>query len=243
MVQFDNLSARVVRRVDLTGDLFKLWLLPSAPFRFKAGQYCGIGVDGVFRAYSIVSAPHEPELELFVELLPPPLGVLTPRLHQLQVGDEVALRPRAKGLFVFKPNFREHLMISTVTGVVPYVAMLRHLIHSDAEAFGQYKFHILQGASYQTDFAYDAELQQLAEKFDNLKYVPTVSRPAESANAGWSGATGRVNALVADYVARKKVKLADTLVYACGHPAMVDTMREWSATAGVEFSEERFWKE
>ena len=45
-------------------------------FKFKAGQYCTLGLDGIERAYSIVSAPYEPCLEIFVELVPD--GALTP---------------------------------------------------------------------------------------------------------------------------------------------------------------------
>lgn len=230
------------RRADLTDLLFKLWLSPSEPFKFKAGQYCAIGVDGLERPYSIVSAPHEPLLELFVELLPAPHGVLTPRLHRLRPGDEVTLRPRAKGLFTFKPEYRSHLMICTVTGVAPYVSILRDLLERDGD-FGAREFHILQGASYQNEFAYDAELARLARRFDNLYYAPTVSRPRASLNADWRGATGRVNALALDYIGRAGIDVAETLIYACGHPAMVDAMRSHSAELKARFAEERFWKE
>jgi hypothetical protein len=41
-------------------------------------------------------SPREPLLELFVELIPPPVGHLTPLLHALAVGATVTLRPRAK---------------------------------------------------------------------------------------------------------------------------------------------------
>ena len=44
------------------------------------------------RPYSIVSAPHENELEFFFELVPP--GDLTPLLYKLQPGHEVALKKR-----------------------------------------------------------------------------------------------------------------------------------------------------
>ena len=111
-------------------------------FIFKPGQYCTIGVEGIERAYSIASAPHEPYLELFVELVPPPDGMLTPKLRELSRGDTVTIRPRAKGLFIFNPLLPKQLMVSTVTGIVPYISILRDYLYDARE--GHY-FHILQG--------------------------------------------------------------------------------------------------
>ena len=113
------ISATIERRVDLTREHFKIWLRCAESFPFEPGQYCTVGVDGVERPYSIVSSPREPLLELFVELIPPPLGHLTPLLHALRVGDTVTLRPRAKGVFLLRPEFRNHVMVATVTGVCP----------------------------------------------------------------------------------------------------------------------------
>ena len=63
-------SARIVERRAVHADLWIIKLQPSIPFAFKPGQYCTIGVDGIERPYSIVSAPQEPALELFSELVP-----------------------------------------------------------------------------------------------------------------------------------------------------------------------------
>ena len=80
-------KAAVVQREDITSDLFIVKFKPEETFAFKPGQYATLGVNGIERAYSIVSAPHEPLLEVFVELVPPPLGQLTPLLKSLRLGD------------------------------------------------------------------------------------------------------------------------------------------------------------
>ena len=142
-------ESKVLRRRDVTDDLWAVWIEKPQGFSFKPGQYCTIGVDGIERAYSIVSAPHEDDLELFVELVPPPDGVLTPKLWELGPGDTVTVRPRAKGIFVFKPALPNHLLVSTVTGVVPYVSILRDYIHHERNG---HRFYVLQGASYADEF-------------------------------------------------------------------------------------------
>ena len=110
----------IVKREDQTEDLSLMWLTKPEGYTFKPGQYCTIGHDGVERAYSIASAPHEELLELFIELVPlNEGGVLTPMLWDLEVGSKVTIRHRAKGIFTFKPEKLNHLLVSTVTGVVP----------------------------------------------------------------------------------------------------------------------------
>ena len=100
-------KATLVERTDITEDLFVIKLEPEqGPLKFKAGQYCTLGLEGIERAYSIVSAPHEPLLEVFVEVVPE--GELTPRMHLMKIGDKMSIRPRAKGR---KLSFRDRFPI------------------------------------------------------------------------------------------------------------------------------------
>jgi ferredoxin--NADP+ reductase len=233
-------SARIVERRDVTDDLWIIKLEPSVPFTFKPGQYCTIGVEGIERPYSIVSAPEEPLIELFIERVPPPEGQLTPLLYDLGVGDEVTLRPKAKGIFTLDPKATVHVMVATVTGVAPYVSMLRHLLGKGVQ--GQ-EFHVLMGASYQDELTYDAELCAMAAKHSFIHFMPTVSRPQDPRNASWTDKTGRVNLLVEDYLREHGLDLQKTLVYACGHPGMIEDVKTRMGRAGYRFKEERFWKE
>ena len=234
-------ESEVLRRVDITDDLLLIWIEKPEGFSFKAGQYCTIGRDGIERAYSIVSAPYEETIELFVELVPPPEGQLTPRLWELQPGDSVTIRPRAKGLFTFKPAFPNQLLVATVTGVVPYISFIREYLHGEHEG---HHFYVLQGASYWDEFTYDKELAQLASDHPEVvTFVPTVSRPDEERNRGWEGEAGRVNSIVERYAETFHLAPEDTLVYACGHPGMIEDVKARMVQKGYRVEEERFWKE
>ncbi len=232
-------SAAIVRRVDLTPEHFKIWLRCAEPFPFEPGQYCTVGVAGVERPYSIVSSPHEPLLELFVELIPPPLGHLTPLLHALSVGDTVTLRPRAKGVFLLRPEFRNHVMVATVTGIAPFVSMLRHWLEGPS---GDRRMYVLEGASFMDEFGYDDELLELATRIPNVRFVPTCSRPDDPRNKAWSGETGRVHTIVERYVDEWALAPEETCIYACGHPGMIEDLRSRCTGKGFTFAEERFWK-
>ena len=242
-------TCEITRRIDLTEDLWKIWLKPAQRFDFKPGQYCTIGAEGIERPYSIASSPDEPEIELFIELVPPPDGNLTPVLFDLSVGTELTLRPRAKGIFVFKPEFKNHVMVGTVTGIVPYVSMLRKLLKDpEWNADGpikreDYNFYVLEGASYLDEFGYDDELEELANTHGNIEFFSSVSRPTESRNDGWKGATGRINTLVEEFVKERNLEPAETVIYACGHPGMIEDVKERYAETDFHFEEERFWKD
>ena len=246
-------TCEITRRENLTHDLFKIWIKPAQPFMFKPGQYCTIGVEGIERAYSIVSSPDEEEIELFIEVVPPPDGNLTPLLDELGVGAEMTLRPRAKGIFVLQPQFKHHILIGTVTGTVPYISILRKFLNdseypaparnADPVARKDYRFHVLEGASYLDEFGYDEELARLANEHDFIEFYPSVSRPTEERNAGWQGAEGRINPLVEAYVEKLGIDSKETCIYACGHPQMIEDVGRRYADTDYTFLEERFWKE
>ena len=232
--------AKLVHRTDISEDLMVIKLEPQPDrFEFKPGQYCTLGREGVERPYSIVSAPYEDELEIFVELVPD--GGLTPKMWQMRVGDIMSIRPRAKGLFLLDEEVHHHFMLATVTGVAPFVSMIRQFLHDGPQG---HKFYLLLGASYKDELTYDEELSGLSQQHpDCIRFVPTVSRPSEARNAGWPGAKGRANTIAEEYLNSFELPKEDTRVYACGHPGMIANVKEQVVPQGWKFVEERFWKE
>ena len=124
-------TATITSRREFSHDLWAITVNPGGPFTFTAGQYATLGADGVSghveRAYSIVSSPNEPELEFFVELVPE--GALTPLLYRLNVGDRLSLRKAPKGRFLIEigSSVADHLFLCTVTGVAPFLSLIRTL--------------------------------------------------------------------------------------------------------------------
>ena len=220
-------TAAVTWRKNHSGDLWSVRLRTPEPFEFKPGQYCTLGVQAgekvIERAYSIASSPGEPELELFVELVPH--GELTPLLHAREVGDTVLMRPRAKGLFALDTARRSHLLACTVTGVAPYVSIVRTLVAEAARGKPPaLKLLILDAGSRSWELAYREELTAASERYPGwLRYVPTVSRPWE--DEGWSGERGRAEDVLRKYLDAERIGPEDGALYLCGHPGMIDNCK------------------
>ena len=238
--------ATIVRRQDFTDDLFVLWLQPESPFLFKPGQCITIGLEGVERPYSIASAAYEPLIELFIERVPTGQGrTLTPLLHARRVGDRVTMRPTAKGRFTLHANVTHHVMVATVTGVAPYVSMVRQCLHdrtADTGGRAGHRFFVMHGASHCDEFVYDTELRRLSEEHPHLiQYVSSVSRPTAARNAGWNGPVGRINTILEEYLIRWSPPKEDTVVYLCGNPGMIEDARARLLPGGWSVAQERYW--
>jgi ferredoxin--NADP+ reductase len=240
--------ARISQRVDLAPDLWTIRVQPDGDFNFLPGQYATLGRVGPERrherAYSIASSPYESELEFFLELVP--TGELTPQLYDLQADDELVMRKIPKGRFTldFSGRRTKHLLISTVTGVAPFVSYARTLYRDwkDGKFAGDHTLYLLNGASRSWEFGYLRELQTLAAEVPWLKYVPTISRPWDDLD--WKGEVGRVDDLLRKYTDMWGLTGANTLGYLCGHPGMVEHSKNILGRIGFgrdNLKEEIYW--
>jgi ferredoxin--NADP+ reductase len=217
---------RITKRVDFAEDLWMIRVQPEGEFKFAPGQYATLGVQGPLkrseRAYSIVSSPYENEIEFFFELVP--AGELTPKLYQLQPGDELLMRKIPKGRFTLdvKSGRTNHLLVSTVTGVAPFISYIRTLYKDweEGKFAGDQKLFLLNGASKSWEFGYSQELQKFAADVPWLKYIPTISRPWDDKQ--WAGESGRVDDVLRKYSDAWGLTGENSVGYLCGHPDMIE---------------------
>jgi len=251
MSAFDDkfYRAKVAERVEWGPTLWTVRLRIAGDFKFNPGQYATLCVqepDGkrYERPYSIASAPFEPEIEFFLELVPG--GEMTPRLYKLQVGDELLVRKSAKGRFTLdtQSGRTNHLLVSTVTGVAPFVSYARTLRKQwkEGQFSGDHKLFLLNGASHSAEFGYCPELQKLGSELPWLQYVPSVSRPWE--DTAWIGETGRVDDIARKYADMWGLNGSNTVAYLCGNPEMIEHVKGILRRVGFQkehLKEESYW--
>jgi ferredoxin--NADP+ reductase len=220
----ERYNATLVRREDDTSELARFWVRADDEAAwFEPGQYMTIGVfaDEMLyqRPYSVASAPvarTDEGYEFYVRLVP--ILRFTTLLWRLPLGHQMRMIG-PKGRFMLEPDDdRTHLFVSTGTGIAPFIAMCRQLMHQGLPR----RTVMLNACSYQDELGY----RDLLEGWHRdgtypVTYVPTISRPSEPRNAGWEGYTGRAEAVVADVCRNLGLSADSTVVYLCGNPDMI----------------------
>ena len=217
------------------------------------GRFCSMRVgDSHGRPYSIVSLKDQGTLaELFIERIPCDKDTeesLTPKLWRCRKGDMVLIKKKAGGDFVLKHeafHHYNHIMVATVTGISPIMAILREYL---PRADDPNRFFVFVGASYHDELAYHSELLNLSAVFpDRLAYIATVSRPNEPRNAPWvhdpdNGLeVRRVNEVLRTFlrpngttVFGPDINQGTAILYACGNGGMIEYVREHYASKEIE---------
>jgi ferredoxin/flavodoxin---NADP+ reductase len=243
-------TARIVDRKEVSEALWTIRLATDFELTFHPGQYVTLGMEQsgriVERPYSICSSPEEPEIELFIERVPG--GELTTALHDLDIGAEIAVRRRCKGLFLRgSTEVTGHKMfIATVTGIAPFVSFIRTVLNRESQlpTTREDRVVVVHGGSAGDELAYSDELQTLSRSLDWLTYVPTVSRPW--AEADWEGEVGRVDDVLRKYGDELNIRPGGSSVFLCGHPEMITNCRGIARRGGFDegaIYEEQYWPE
>lgn len=239
-------NAHLTKRVDLTESLGYFWVaFDGEPIDFEPGQYFTIGVEVagrlVQRPYSVASSPREKDggYELYVRLVPE--GAFTPLLWVLPEGSPMHMKG-AKGRFLLEPNDeRTHVFVASGTGIAPFISFMRTLRMDRAPR----RAIVLHGASYVADLGYREEVEGY-ERGGGYPcvYIATISRPAAPENAGWTGRTGRVEAILPDVLDELGLGPDNAIAYLCGNPDMIDNADALLTTRGfpeAQVKKELYW--
>ncbi|MCB1752451.1 MAG: ferredoxin--NADP reductase [Gammaproteobacteria bacterium] len=208
-------------------NLFSFKTSRDPSFRFHNGHFTMIGLelDGrpLMRAYSIVSANYEEELEFLSIKVPD--GLLTSRLQHLKVGDKLLLSRKPTGTLIVDNLLpgRNLYLIATGTGLAPFMSIIK-----DPEIYERFERIVLaHGVRYRSELAYARTIteelpgneyfgDQVREK---LIYYPSVTREPFDTN-------GRLTDLMRsgklfDDVGHEPFDVAHDRFMICGSPSML----------------------
>ena len=203
--------------------------LPAAErFDFLPGQYIDFLLPGGRRrSFSIASPPHDSRLlELHVRRVSG--GEFTEPLFSEPVRGALLTMQGPFGHFVYRSREpRSHgndapmLLLGGGTGLAPLKSIVRHVIENGL----QREMILYWGVRAERDLYARAELEDMAQRAANFRWVPVLSDAAP----GWAGRRGWVHeAALGDFS-----QPARSEVYASGPPAMIEAVRREFALRGV----------
>ncbi len=198
---------------------------------FIAGQFMMVRLQKegklVKRAYSICSAPtHNNYVEFVITKVEG--GFVSSWFHDRKVGDPIELEGPF-GHFVLKePLPAEVIFICTGSGVAPFRSMIPIILAQDPNKM----IWLFLGVRYEDQILYADEFTELAKKYPNFHFVPTISRPKN-----WKGEVGYVQEKLRKFIPNSEGKV----IYICGVPNMVDDVKK--AAEEIGFPKEKVYYE
>ena len=222
---------RLLEVQTLTPSLFTLRVSRDPGFRFNAGQFARLGVRKasgciVWRAYSMVSAPHDEFLDFFSIVVPG--GEFTSELSRLQVGDELLVDKQSFGFLTLDrfPGGRDLWLLGTGTGIAPFLSILQ-----DFEAWQRFERIILvYSARTAAELAYQPLIRELPARDyleglgSKLAYLPVVTREQVP-----GALQGRITTLIESGELERAADLPLTpehsRIMLCGNPQMIEDTR------------------
>lgn len=222
--------------------LFSFTTTRDDALRFNNGHFVMLGLEingkPLMRAYSIVSANYEENLEFLSIKVPD--GPLTSKLQHLQEGDSVLISKKPVGTLVvddLKPG--KHLyLFATGTGLAPFMSIIK-----DPDVYERFdKVILMHGVRYKSELAYSNYIKNelptneyfgddVAQK---LIYYPAVTRE-EFENRG------RITHLVESGKLFKDTGLPELnpetdRAMICGSPQMLEDISAMLDKRGFEIS-------
>ena len=222
---------RLLEVQTLTSNLFTLRTSRDPGFRFSAGQFARLGVRKpsgciVWRAYSMVSAPHDEFLDFFSIVVPD--GEFTSELSRLKVGDELLVDKQAFGFLTLDrfPDGRDLWLLATGTGIAPFLSILQ-----DFEAWQRFERIILVYSVREArELAYQQLIAELPQRDyleglgSKLLYLPVVTREQVP-----GALHGRITTLIENGELERAADLQLTpehsRIMLCGNPQMIEDTR------------------
>ncbi|MEW6311241.1 MAG: ferredoxin--NADP reductase [Pseudomonadota bacterium] len=233
---------RLLEVQTLTPNLFTLRTTRDRGFRFTAGQFARLGVRKpsgciVWRAYSMVSAPHDEFLDFFSIVVPD--GEFTSELSRLSVGDELLVEKQAFGFLTLDrfPDGRDLWLLATGTGIAPFLSILQ-----DFEAWQRFERIVLvYSVRQQRELAYQQLIADLPQREyleglgDKLAYVPVVTREQVP-----GALHGRITQLIETGELERAAGLAlspeHSRIMLCGNPQMIEDTRAVLKTRDLQLA-------
>ncbi|MCK5331830.1 MAG: FAD/NAD(P)-binding protein [Candidatus Marinimicrobia bacterium] len=186
---------------------FEIKLLNGKELGHQPGQFALFSIFGIGEAaISICSAPTKKGA---FDICVRKVGMLTEKMHQLEVGQKIGVRgPFGTGFPVNDFKGKDILIIGGGIGIVPLQSLINYVI-TYREDFG--RLIILYGAKNPDELLFPDELENWARD-PNIEYHVTVDQGTPE----WPGNTGVITTLIPGL----ELNLENTIAAVVGPPIM-----------------------
>ena len=196
---------------------FELTFEAGATMDFIAGQFvavlCPQDVKAIRRAYSIASPPaRRTGVDLIIKRVEG--GIVTNWFWSLQEGARFRVHGPFGKFILPEPVESDLIFVAVGTGIAPFRSMIGHLLPAGFRR----RIGLLFGSRYDDKIPYHKEWLDLASRYPQFHYIPTISRPGPA----WKGETGYVQTKIGKFFNQPQGKR----VYICGLNEMIQAVQD-----------------
>jgi len=218
------LSGKVSKKIQWNARLFSLRI--RCDFKnFESGQFVRVALDidgeRVARPYSLVNTPDDDYLEIYFNIVAE--GSLTPKLAELEQGDEIFVTDRANGFLTVDelPECENLWMLATGTGVGPFLSILK----GDKVWQRFDKVVLAYSVRDSSELSYQEQVLEIEKQHgDQFSFVPFVTREKVA-----GAMNQRITASIEDASFEKRVGIIineNSHIMMCGNSAMISSVIE-----------------
>lgn len=222
-----HFQAELVKKIQLTKDIFEFRFKPSTPIPFNAGEYMVLKVGDKRRLYSISSGEDETEyFELLVQIIPN--GVGSGFLASLPLGGSADFMGPA-GQFIARKNRRDKIFLATGTGIAPIKSQILALTKLD------YTIVLFWGMRTRNDLYYFDFFDTLARENPMFKFYICLTREEDATVFDSPNfKNGRVQNVLERFLEVEDKNFPNEYDYnVCGGREMVSEVTAYLNTKGV----------
>jgi ferredoxin--NADP+ reductase len=217
------LDGKIIEKIRWNERLFSL-RIRSDLGSFLAGQFVRVALDidgeRVARPYSLVNKPGDECLEIYFNIVPE--GPLSPRLAELEVGDDIFVSDKPNGFLTIEevPECKHIWLAATGTGVGPFLSILR-----GEDVWQRFdKVVLAYSVRDQSELAYQEQVDKISAQHDEkFSFVPFITREAVD-----GAFNKRIPDAIEDGSLEGKVGVSinhsDSHVMMCGNSEMISSL-------------------
>ncbi|MBS0288966.1 MAG: ferredoxin--NADP reductase [Proteobacteria bacterium] len=215
---------------------------------FVAGQFTQIRLtqEKLFRTYSFVNEPADPNLEFYYVLVK--AGSLTPQLATLVVDDKIWLSHKASGRFVLSevPLAQNLWCFATGTGLGPFLSLLK--TKTPWERFD--RIVLVHSVRYSIELTHQRLIEAWQEQYPKqFNWCPIITR--EPTHHLQERIPQLLHSKKLEETVNLSINAITSQVMLCGNPSMINDVTQLLAQRGLKLNHfrdkghitvENYWK-
>lgn len=202
-----------------------------AGFEFRAGQAIDLTLlnppetdaEGNTRAFSIVSAPFDPELMIATRMRDTAFKRV---LRSIPLGTQVKIEGPSGSFTLHKNSAKPAVFLAGGIGITPFFSMIRQADHDRLP----HQLYLFYSNRSPDDGPFLDTLEELTKSNPNFHLVLTMTEMSKSSKQ-WTGETSFING---GMLKKNLPDLQGPIYYIAGPPAMVTAMRQMLVQANVD---------